>query len=271
MAQAILNTSTLSEAIDDEADSFTVGSTSNITVGQLLVICGTAGKEAVKVQTIPVAGRVNVVRGVNGTRALSHKSGTRFFIGDGDDFINIKDSSPNQYISLTGSPGTGIIDYALPGSRARDGAGNEYVCVELTETVLVGAGVFISRDGLFTAAIITSTGQGPVGVMVEGASSDQYAWAQIYGTADPVKLVGGSSLLTSLGEFQGATSVSTPSVGILGRSSSQRSSDYGALSTIQGMFPNAIPTTASTSASSETGYRATAFLNYPYVMRILTT
>lgn len=271
MAVNILNTSTLSEAIDDEADSFTVGSTSNVTVGQLLCICGTAGKEMVKVQVIPVSGRVNVVRGVNGTRALSHKSGTRFFIGDGDDFINIKDSSPNQYVSLTGSPGTGIIDYALPGSRARDGAGNEYVCVELTETVQQGAGVFISRDGLFTAAIITSTGQGPVGIMVEGASSDQYAWAQIYGFYDHVKLVGGSSLLTSLGEFQGATSVSTPSVGVLGRSSSQRSSDYGALSTIQNMFAVGAASTASTSASSETGLFGAAFLNYPYVLRLVTT
>lgn len=271
MAVNVLNTSTLSEDIAKDTDTFTVGSTANISVGQLLCIAGTAGKEMVKVQVIPVSGRVNVVRGVNGTRALSHKSGTRFFIGDGDDFINVRDASPNQYISLTGFPGTGIIDYALPGTRARDGAGNEYVCVELTATVLLGATVLISKDGNYTAAQITSTSVGNVGVMVEGATSDQYAWALVCGFHDHAKLVGGSSLVTSLGEFGGATSVSTPSVGLLGRSSSQRTSAYGEASIIYGMFPASAASTASTSASSETGLFCSAWLNYPYIQRAITT
>jgi hypothetical protein len=136
--------------------------------------------------------------------------------------------------------------------------------------VVPGATVLISKDGNFTAGVLTSAGVGPVGVIVENSSSDQYAWAQVYGSVR-VKLVGGSSLVSSLGEFGGATSVSTPAVGLLGRSSSQRSSAYLEASTIYGMFPTSAATTASTSASSETGLACTAFLNYPYAQRAITS
>lgn len=266
MAVNILNTSTLSEALTKETSDFTVGSTANISVGQLLVIAGTAGAEAVKVQEIPVSGRVKVKRAVNGTVARAHPSGTRFFIGDGDDFQQIRDNA----VGLFGDSGQ-LPEYLLPGYRARDGAGNEYVMVELTETVVPGATVLISKDGNFTASVLTSTGVGNVGVIAENSTSDQYAWAQIYGYCR-VKMVGGSSLVSSLGEFGGASSVSTPSVGLLGRSSSQRSSDWLSSDQIIGMFPAGPATTsASTSASSETGYACVAFLNYPFHQRAITT
>lgn len=270
MALPIFNSTALNGAITALDNEFAVDSTSNISVGQVLAIQGSAGLELVKVQEIPVSGRVKTLRGVNSTRALAHPDDTRVFIGDHDDFITVPGSSPSEFIRLTGSPGE-LPDYALPGTRARDGAGNEYVLVELTATVVPGATVLISKDGNFTAAVLTDAGVGSVGVMAEGASSDQYAWAQIFGKVAHVKLVGGSSLVTSLGEFGGATSVSTPAVGLLGRSSSQRSSDYLAASTIYGMFPTSAASTASTSASSETGLFCSAWLQYPYVQRAITT
>lgn len=266
MAVNILSTSTLSVALTPTLNDFAVGSTSGIAVGQLLAIAGTGGVEIVKVQDIPSSGRVKVIRGKNGTKARPHPSGARFFIGDPDDFAQLRNSAAGIFGNSDTLP-----EYCLPGTRARDGAGNEYVMVELTQTVTPGATVLISKDGNFTAAVLTSAGVGTVGVMVEPASSDQYAWAQIFGYNAHAKLVGGSSLVTSLGEFGGASSVSTPAVGLLGRSSSQRSSDWAAESVIHGMFPASAASTASTSASSETGLFCAAWLNYPYIQRALTS
>lgn len=266
MAVNILNTSTLSEALTKDLQEFIVASTGSISVGQFLAIVGTGGLEIVKVQEIPVSGRVKVMRGVAGTKARPHASGAKFFIGDPDDFAQVRSNAA----ALLGDSGA-LPEYCLPGVRAVDGAGNEYIMVELTQTVTPGATVLISKDGNYTAAVLTSTGEGNVGVMAEGSSSDQYAWAQIRGYNAHVKLVGGSSLVTSLGEFGGATSVSSPSVGLLGRSSSQRSSDYLAAHTISGMFPVSAASTASTSASSETGFFCAAWLSYPYAQRAITS
>jgi hypothetical protein len=266
MAVNVLNTSTLAEAFSKDANEVTVASTSNVLVGNWLLIAGTGGLEAVRVQEIPVSGRVKVLRGQGGTRARAHASGAKFFIGDPDDFQSRKAG----IVAGIAADGSDFDDYPLPGLRYNDGAGNEYVLVELTATVVPGATVLISKDGNFTAGVLTSAGVGPVGVIVENSSSDQYAWAQVYGSVR-VKLVGGSSLVSSLGEFGGATSVSTPAVGLLGRSSSQRSSAYLEASTIYGMFPTSAATTASTSASSETGLACTAFLNYPYAQRAITS
>lgn len=271
MAVTGLTTATLSEALTAETNDFTVSSTASITVGQYLVIQGTGGLEAVKVQEIPVSGRVKVMRGVGGTKARGHISGSRFFIGDPDDFRTQRGSALGALDGLLGANGTTLPEYMFPGLRATDGIGNEYVLVDLTATIVQGATVLISKDGLFTASVITSTSVGSVGVLTESGTSDQYVWAQIYGRVDHAKLVGGSSLVSSLGEFGGASSVSTPSVGLVGRSSSQRSSDYLVASTITGMFPASAASTASTSASSETGLFAAAWLNYPYIERALTT
>lgn len=274
MAVDILNETTLSEAVAAGTNEFAVGSTTNVTAGtSLLVVQGTSGQEVMKVQEVPSSGRVGVLRGFNGTRSLNHPSGARVFIADPDDLTRawgFVDRAGNV-VNLAGNSGD-FPQYALPGARGHDGKGNEYVMVELSATVVRGATLLISKDGNYTASVLTSAGVGPVGVLTEGASSDQYVWAQIYGDVDHAKLVGGSSLVTSLGEFGGASSVSTPSVGLLGRSSSQRSSDYLGASTIYGMFPTSAATTsASTSASSETGLAVSAWLNYPYAQRAITT
>ena len=270
MAVTYLNSSTLSEALTSTTLKFSVGSTSNISVGNYLAILGTGGLEMVKVQSIPSSGNVTVIRGVAGTAAIAHASGAKFFIGAPDSFKTINGSSPGEFIRLYGASGN-FPTYALPGARAIDGAGNEYVMVDCTATIVPGATVLISKDGNFTASVLTSAGVGDVGILVEDATSDQWAWALIKGYHAHAKLVGGSSLVTSLGELGGASSVSTPAVGLLGRSSSQRSSDYLIASQIYGMFPAGAASTASTSASSETGLFCPVWLNYPWVQRAITS
>jgi hypothetical protein len=256
MPATYLNTSTLSEAVSKDANEFTVGSTTNIVVDDLLVFLG---GEAMKVQAIPVAGRVQVRRGVSGTRALSYPSGAKFFIGSPDKFKQIRDNAA----AIIGDNGT-LPDYCLPGIRGRDSVGNEYIMVDLTGSAVLGATVVFSRDGNFTASIITSTSRGSVGILTEGGTSNQWVWAQVYGAHAHAKLVIGSSLATSLGELQGATSVSTPSVGLLGRSSSQRSSNADA--PIHGMYLTGAATTASTATcTSETGFYAPVWLEYPWM------
>lgn len=264
MAATKLNTTTSSEAITNDANEFAVGSTANITAGNLLVAAGTGGQEVMKVLEVPVSGRVRVRRGVDGTRCIAHPSGVLLYIGAPDSFKRVTGAAPNDYVNLVGNSGN-LLDYALPGTRAYDGAGNEYVMVDLTFAGFVGAGVLISRDGLFTAKALANGDAGNVGVLVEEGTSDQWVWAQIWGNCPIVQLVGGSSLVTSTGIFQPATSVSTPAVGILGRTTSQASSEFG--TRIFGMFPTSAATTATTSASSATGLRCGAWLSYPFVER----
>jgi hypothetical protein len=262
MAVNILNTTTLSEALTADQVEFAVGSTANILAGMVLVV----RNEAMNVNSIPLSGRVSVTRGWNGTQAFAQPSGAKVWIGTPDKFLAIRATANG----LTGTNGVNP-QYMLPGSTAIDGAGNEYLMVEMTQTVVPGATVVISRDGNFTASVAIDDVPGPVGVTTEDSSSDQYTWVQRVGFNAHVKLVGGSSLVTSLGEFQATTLVSTPSVGLLGRSSSQRSSAYGELAVIFGMYPNAAASTASTSATSETGLFTSAFLDNPYYNRPVTS
>jgi hypothetical protein len=264
MALTALNSTTASEAITVDANEFTVGSTANITAGNYLVAVGTGGQEVMRVQAIPVSGRVQVRRGIDGTVARAHKSGVRLWIGAPDAFKRVSGAAPNDYVNLVGNSGT-LVDYALPGTQAMDGNGGVYVMVDLTFPAFTGAGILISRDGLFTAKALANGDAGSVGILAEEGTSDQWVWAQIYGACALVQLVGGSSLVTSTGLFQPASSVSTPAVGILGRTTSQASSEFG--TRIFGIYPTSAATTATTSASSATGLACSAWLNYPFVER----
>lgn len=259
MPVAALNTSTLSEAITSETNEFTVASTANISVGNLLVI----RDEAVKVQAIPVSGRVKVMRGVNGTFARAHASGQRFFIGAPDAFK----ASRESLLARVGASGV-YPDYLLPGQRATDGAGNEYVLLELASTTYGGTSVLISRDGLYTAIPLADGQAGSVAVTVEANSSAQYAWGQIYGRAR-AQLVGGSSLATSAGLVWAATSVSTPAVGLAAGLASQASSNESVH--IHGMYITSAASSDTTSATSATGLHAYVWLNYPFVRGLATS
>lgn len=260
MAVDMLNTTTLSEALTTETSDFTVASTTNIVADQLLVV----GGEAMKVQSIPVSGRVKVYRGFTGTKAVPHASGDRAFIGDPTDFTTIKENA----VKLLGDAGV-LPDYLLPGQRAFDSKGNEYVMVELSQTSYAGTTVLISRDGNYTAIPLFLGLNGSVGVTAEAGTSDQYVWAQVYGRHAHAQLVGGSSLATSTGVLQPASSVSTPAVGLFAGTTSLASSvQHGQ---IYGMHIVGACSSATTSATSATGYFAPVWLNYPFVMRIASS
>lgn len=260
MASTYRPTSTLSATLNDSDNAFNVASTTNISVGDLLVF----RNEVMHVREIPVSGRVVVRRGYQGTHSLAHASGDTFFIGTGEEFNLIR----NATLGLFG-PSAEVPGICVPGARAFDANGYEYILLDLTATIVAGATVLISKDGLYTASVLTSAGSGSVGVLVEGGTSDQWAWALVKGLHTHAKLVGGSSLVTSTGIVAGATSVSTPAVGLLGLTTSQASS--GENQAIYGMWPASAASTASTSASSETGYYCSVWLQYPYIQRLITS
>lgn len=265
MPVTALNSTTTSEAVSADAIEFTVGSTANISVGQMLVAQGTAGQEAMRVSAIPVSGRVQVRRGWDGTKAIAHRSGTLLWIGAQDAFKRCYGQSPNPYVCLVGTNGANAPDYALPGSKAMDGAGNEYVMVDLTFSAFDGVAVLISRDGLFTAKALASGDAGTVGIITEEATSNQWAWAQVYGAKSYAQYTSGSSLCTSTGIIQPATSASVPAGGLLGRTTSQASSE--ATARVFGIYPTSAVTTATTAATSATGFSGSVWLNYPFVER----
>lgn len=255
MAATSLNTTTLSEALTKSTSEFTVASTANISVGNLLVV----REEAMKVQEIPVSGRVKVMRGVNGTVARAHASGQRLFIGSPEKFQAIRES----LTSLVGNSGT-YPEYPLPGQRAKDGAGNEYVLVDLTATLYGGSTVAISNDGLFTASALKGGAhQGPVGLLVEPGTSDQSVWAQIYGYNSYAQ-VKTTAAFTSAAYCMATTTVSTPDVGLAPLETLTTAAQYF----IHGMFIVGAGT-SQTSATSMTGQTAPVFLNYPYVQNYL--
>lgn len=256
MAVDVLNTTTLSAAIGVGDVNFQVASTTNITAGQMLVVRG----EAMKVQAVndPSSGYVKVLRGVNGTEARQHASGQRVFIGDHDKFITV--NAQARRLGLTGNSGT-LPDYLLPGMRAVDDMGNEYVLVELTATVYTGVCVTISKDGNFTAAVTASGTQGAVGFMAEPATSDQYAWAQIYGYVAAAQEAGGTSGVTSAYFPVAATSVSSPAAGMAALVTSSAVNGF----TIQGCFIVGAAVSTTTSATSVTGITVPLFINYPFV------
>jgi hypothetical protein len=259
MAVAQLNTTTLSEALTAGTLEFAVASTADMAVGDVLVI----RNEALKIQAIPVSGRVQVLRGWNGTEARAHASGQRLFIGDPDAFKAIKASAT----ALVGDSGT-FPDYLLPGQRARDGAGNEFILVDLTATAYGGATVAISVDGLFTATPLKGgTHQGSVGLLVEPGTSAQYVWAQVYGYNAYAQTKTATTGVTSAYLCTATTTVSTPNVGLEPIAAATTAAEY----IIHGMFVVGAGSSAVTSATSSTGYAVPVFLNYPFIYNRLVS
>lgn len=255
MAVAQLNTSTLSAALDASTNDFLVGSTTNILADYIMVVRG----EAMKVMAVPAAGRVQVSRGVAGTEARSHPNAQRFFIGTADQFKFVRDSVPP---GLTGSSGV-FPDYLLPGQRAKDNAGNEYILLDLTMTAYSGTAVLISTDGLYTATVLVGGNQGSVAILAEEGTSNQYAWGQIYGNVSGQ--IDATSAADSTYVATAATSISTPSVGLSVVAVTSGAADSYL---IQGAFVTGIATTATTSATSHTGTAVPLWLNYPFVRQV---
>jgi hypothetical protein len=253
MAITALNTSTLSEALTASTNDFTVGSTANITVGDFLVI----RRELVKVQEIPVSGRVRVMRGHEGTEARAHASGQRFFI-----LANPEDAKLNskQQLALVGASGV-YPDYLFPGQEADDGAGNRYILLDLTATIYSGVTVKISNDGLYTAAVLVGGTQGRVALTVEQGTSNQWVWAQTRGANSYAQASSATTAATSASVPIACSSLSTPACGLY-PATATTDEDY----LIHGMWITGIATSATTSATSATGTAVPVYLHDPYVV-----
>lgn len=265
MAYTYTGSTTFAEAVDREIVEFNLATTTGVTVGMLLV----TPAEVMQVRAIPVAGRVSVRRGYEGSFAGPHESGDTVYFGNPSDFAQIKDSAARLF-----GPSVKLPDICIPGVRGIDMRGYEYILVDSTASIVPGATVLISKDGTFTASVLTAAGQGNVGILVEDATSNQWAWAMIRGLHPHAKLVGGSSLMTSTGVLVGATSVSSPAAGLLGLTTSQAATSVGPGATsafIYRMWPASATSSASTSATSETGFYASVWMEYPFVQRRLTS
>ena len=69
----------------------------------------------------------------------------------------------------------------VPGTRARDTSGYEYVYCEFNEPVSGAQAVQIMSD--FSAQPLATTGRGPCGIACYYGTSDNAGWVQIYGRA----------------------------------------------------------------------------------------
>lgn len=256
MAVSAIASTTLSSALTATQTNIPVASAASITAGMNLLI----RNEVIQVLSVDTTN--NVVtgrRGSAGSIPFAQPSGARVYYATPDTWQNLRDMSQ----SIVGSNGT-LPQYLMPGARARDGAGNEYVMVDLTSTCYSGTTVMISNDGLFTATQAAGGGQGSVGLTLEEGSSNQWTWAQIYGYNAYAQETVGDSAGTSALLAVACTTPSTPSVGLATVAVSSVGRYY-----INGMFIAGIPTTATTSATSSTGVAYPVFLNYPYIVAAL--
>jgi hypothetical protein len=257
MSLTYLNTTTLSAAITASQRTISVASTANWTAGQFVAI----GTELVLVQTVVNSTTAVVERGQGGNAGSAHASGMRCYGSSATAFTFPAPSTPG--VGLVGTPPPSLPAYRLPlGYRAADENGNLFVLCDFTEPVHSGVTVAISNDGLFTAAVLTTTVQGAVGVVAEidDPTSDQWGWVQVYGYTS-AQLASDDSAVTSAYIAIAASSVTTPASGL----SAIANTTSTAQPQIFGMFIVGAATTAVTSASSHVGVAVPVFLDFPYV------
>jgi len=260
MAVTQLNSTTLTnQSPASETRNIAVGSTANISVGNLLYVASRGSQEVWKVQEIPVSGQVNVIKGYNGTRARTIQAGAVLYIGSPELFKQVRDNAG----ALVGDSAF-LPDYCVPGTRARDFAGNEYIMVDLQATVYSGVTVLIdgANDGTYFGVVLVGGRQGAVGVMAEEGTSNQWAWAQIYGRCNAQDSTA-TSAADSTYVATGATSVSTPAAGM---AAIANTSGIANVFLINGMLIDGAASSATTSATSHTGIQVPVFLNYPYTV-----
>lgn len=246
-----LDVGLLARALAVGEDELVVDDTSEMTVGCLLVI----RSEAMKVVDIRSSTQVRVVRGVEGTQVKAYPNGERFYVGLPEKFKAIKES----LTAVVGDSGT-FPDFMLPGQRATDDKGNEYVLVNMTSAASAGSSIVFNAWS-FLGSIPTPGRNGSVGILTEQCtSSDVYAWLQIYGYYGAAQEAGGTSLASSLYVPIVATSVSSPNVGMT-------AVPFVGLDgyVINGMVITGAATTATTSATTATGVGVPVWLNYPWI------
>jgi len=255
MAIASITRTTLSAAITATAEYISLTSLTGV-VNKDVLVCENEAMLVADTRTT-LANPIRVVRGTGGTRAAAHKILAHVFHDTPEKFQARYDHT----VGLFGDSGT-LPQYAVPGSRAKDGAGNEYVAVDISYTGGIYSGVtcVISIDGLYTAAPLATGTHGTVGLSVEQASSDQLTWLQIYGANSYAQDAGATTSATSASVCIAATSVSTPAAGM--HVIAPGTSDV--LQVIHGMFCTGTHTSTGTSAASFTGSYVPVWLNYPF-------
>lgn len=258
-----LNTATLSEALGKTTEYFKVSAVTNITAKDYLVFgSGDEAMLVVDVDATNTAVRVN--RGVGGSIVRPHATSERFFIGSPDKFSALREYS----IGMHGFDNATLPFYCLPGARAKDGRGYEYLMVDISQTggVYTGVTCVVSNDGLFTAAVLAAGVQGSVGVVTEPATSNQYCWLQTYGYFAVAQDAAGDSAATSALIAVAASSVSTPAAGMA-------TFDPGSSNTAQiiyGMFVVGAASSLTTSAASFVGTSVPVWLHHPYTLGFST-
>lgn len=248
-----LASTTLTADIESGTMEFLVGATSSMSVGDYLVV----NSEAMKVQEILNATTVRAARGIGGTSARAHVAATLVYIGSPHQFQAIKDS----LTSLVGDSGN-YPDFLLPGQRAFDDGGNEYILLELTQPAVSGATVLIIPTRNFWAFPPTSGGgrNGSVALLVEAGTTNQYVWGQIYGYNSYAQEAGGTSGVTSNFIPSMQTSVTSPIVGMAAIAKSTNGAYV-----VHSMFIVGAAVSTTTSATSSTGISVPVWLNYPYI------
>lgn len=180
-----LTGTTLSAAIDGRQNRFALGSTSGIngtgslTSPQSKIV---VGGEAMLVQSIPVSGVVEVMRGVDGTRARAHASGATVYAG-AKTLFDFTRTGEDGLIGLAGDPGTsGLPFYRLPlGVKVVDpNTGYEYRLCDYQAVFAAGDWVVIDAAGL--ASALATGSKGRVGVITETTSSDNWGWVGVAGS-----------------------------------------------------------------------------------------
>jgi hypothetical protein len=179
-----------------------------------------------------------------------------------------------------GLPGGTSVVFTSPfplakGTRAVGTDGSVYILCDITGTVYSGLPVAIMSDN--TAGPLALTHRGRIGVVTSEATSDNYAWVQVYGATDMQIGVAGTSpsdaangpttVQTSLAiQWRLATSATTLNVLAMVSDSSSVDDRY----VIRGIQVTVDPSIASglsavTSATSHTGNQVGVFLNFPEV------
>lgn len=261
MAVASIPTTTLSSALTATQLNVPVASAASITTSMILVI----RNEVLKVQSVDTTNNVVYCRrGSNGSQPFAQPSGALVYYATPETWQTLR----TQAMSIVGDSST-LPQYLMPGARATDGAGNEYVLIDLTFSAYKGVAVLISPDGLYTGKALASGDVGSVGIVAEEATSNQFAWAQIYGKFSAAQFTSGSSLATSTGLIEPATTASTPAGGLLARTTSQASSL--AFARILGMKLTSAITTGTTAATSATGFVGDVWMSYPYLEHDVTS
>lgn len=251
MAIAYIPNTTLSSAITATQTNIPVASAASVTAGMQLV----CRNEAMHVTSVDTTNNIVYVRrGSAGSIPFAAPNAALVYYATPDKWQSLRDMTQ----SVVGANGI-FPQYLMPGARARDGAGNEFVMVDSTATMYNGVTVNISNDGNYTAAVAVGGTQGSVGVLMEKCTSDQWTWAQVYGYCAYAQDAPQDSAGTSAYLATAATSVSTPAAGLAGIAATSVGQYY-----INGFFIVGAATTATTAATSATGVAYPVFLNYPW-------